>query len=204
MRTRARPPNASERTGHLRRFNRPCGVLSERPHDRVFNTRTDARMPDPEWMTYAQLGERLGVSPEAARQKALRGRWRRQQGNDGRTLVLVEPDACSGPRKPRRRLPVEQVDEHPHGQPDEPRTDARTVDALTAHIETLKGALAKAEAALVERDVDVRRERERVDDLTRELLRVTAEAMAAGAARDNLRVELDAARARPWWKRLVG
>lgn len=161
-------------------------------------------MLEQQWMTYAELGERLGVSPEAARQKALRGRWRRQQGNDGRALVLVEPDALSGPRKPRRRPPVEQVDEHPHDQPDEHRTDARTVDALTAHIETLKAALAKAETALAERDVDVRRERERVDDLTRELLRVTSEAMAAGAARDSLRVELDAVRARPWWKRLTG
>jgi hypothetical protein len=41
------------------------------------------------WLTYGELGERLGISPEAARQKAMRGRWRRQQGNDGKARVLV-------------------------------------------------------------------------------------------------------------------
>jgi hypothetical protein len=69
------------------------------------------------WLKYSDLAEALGITPEAvdleverachaprkrpderlavrpderrtARQKAIRGRWRRQRGNDGKALVL--------------------------------------------------------------------------------------------------------------------
>ena len=46
----------------------------------------------PTWLTYAQAGEHLGLSPEAVRHRARRSGWRTQPGNDGRTLVLI-PDA---------------------------------------------------------------------------------------------------------------
>ena len=36
------------------------------------------------WLKYSDLAEALGITPEAARQKAIRGRWRRQRGNDGK------------------------------------------------------------------------------------------------------------------------
>jgi hypothetical protein len=152
------------------------------------------------WMTYADLAERLGVTAEAARQRAVRGRWRRQTGNDGKTLVLVEPEALTAKKRTPERRPDEQQNEHAFERPD----DARTVDALQAHITTLKDALAKAETAAATRDDDLRRERERIDQLTGELLRLTGEAMAAAAARDDLKAEVDSMRARPWWKRLVG
>jgi hypothetical protein len=35
-----------------------------------------------EWLTYQQAAERLGCSPEAIRQKAIRGRWQKTIGND--------------------------------------------------------------------------------------------------------------------------
>jgi DNA primase len=148
------------------------------------------------WMTYADLAERLGVTAEAARQRAVRGRWRRQTGNDGKTLVLVEPDALAAKKRTPERRPDVQPNEHPD--------DARTVDALQAHIATLKDALGKAEGVAAAREDDLRRERERIDQLTGELLRLTGEAMVAAAARDDMKAEVDAMRARPWWKRLVG
>jgi hypothetical protein len=43
-------------------------------------------------LTYAQAGERLGLSPEAARHRARRAGWRTMPGNDGRTLILVPND----------------------------------------------------------------------------------------------------------------
>ena len=65
-----------------------------------------------EQLTYTQLGERLGISTEAARQKAIRGRWRRIPGNDGKTLVEVDlaavapptglPEASATKRKPSK------------------------------------------------------------------------------------------------------
>jgi predicted ArsR family transcriptional regulator len=56
------------------------------------------------WMTYADLADRLGVSAEAARQRAVRGRWRRQTGNDGKTLVLVEPEILTAKKRSGRPL----------------------------------------------------------------------------------------------------
>jgi hypothetical protein len=73
------------------------------------------------WLSYADIAKALGTSPEAARQKAIRGRWRRQRGNDGRALVLADLEA-----------------EQARTRPDDGRTkrpdDARTVAALDAHI----------------------------------------------------------------------
>ena len=84
------------------------------------------------------IAKALGTSPEAARQKAIRGRWRRQRGNDGRALVLVDLEA-----------------EQARTRPDDARTkrpdDARTVAALDAHIATLLGDIAKADALAEQR-----------------------------------------------------
>jgi hypothetical protein len=50
-----------------------------------------------QWLTYRDPAERLGISVEAAQQKARRGRWTRREGNDGRRLVLVPYEAMGGP-----------------------------------------------------------------------------------------------------------
>ena len=42
-----------------------------------------------EWFTYIELAERLNVSAEAARQKAIRARWPRRTANDGKAQVKV-------------------------------------------------------------------------------------------------------------------
>jgi predicted DNA-binding transcriptional regulator YafY len=69
-----------------------------------------------EWLTSAEAAVRLGVSPETARRLAMRGRWQRMPGNDGRTHVRL-PEAWRTP-------PV--------------RTDDALLHALEAHIESLK------------------------------------------------------------------
>jgi hypothetical protein len=43
-----------------------------------------------EMLTYADLGERLKISPEAARALVKRHRWPRSRSNDGKTLVQVD------------------------------------------------------------------------------------------------------------------
>jgi hypothetical protein len=57
-----------------------------------------------EWLTYEQAAERLHVSPAAVRARAMRGGWRRQPGNDGKSRVLITADvaraAAEQPRKP--------------------------------------------------------------------------------------------------------
>lgn len=48
-----------------------------------------------EWLTYAQAGERLGITAEAVRAKAIPQHWRRVPGNDGKALVQL-PDGLAG------------------------------------------------------------------------------------------------------------
>ena len=67
------------------------------------------------WLTYQQAGERLGISAEAARQRALRGHWPRRRSNDGVAVVQV-PDGVTvrtNARRTAEHTGVEQPDEHP-------------------------------------------------------------------------------------------
>jgi hypothetical protein len=171
-----------------------------------------------EWLTYSELGERLGVSAEAARQKAIRLRLRRQTANDGKAQVLVDVEdvrASSTPRKPK-----DQTD-NDRPTPDEQASDERALAVLDAHIETLKEMVAKAEA-LAERErarADDERgradaERTRSDRLQARLdtvmderaldARRTAEIEQAVADLRAKLAERAALDARPWWKRLAG
>jgi DNA-directed RNA polymerase specialized sigma24 family protein len=52
---------------------------------------------EPEWLSYQEVADRLGITPEAARSRAKRLGWRRQLSNVGRAMVLValEPRPAS-------------------------------------------------------------------------------------------------------------
>jgi DNA primase len=109
-----------------------------------------------EWLTYADLGERLGISSEAARQKAIRYRWRRRQNNRGKTEVLVDMEEV---REHMERYPLRKPKDEPSDPrptPEEQVSDTRMLAALDAHIESLKAMVAKAESI-------ADRERERAD-----------------------------------------
>jgi hypothetical protein len=177
-----------------------------------------------EWLTYAELGERLGVSPEAARQKAIRARWQRRMTNDGKRQILVDVEdvmVATPPRKPR-----EVADDRP--TPEAHPSDAQTIAALDAHIVTLKDMVAKVEslADLERKRADEERlradaeraradaERSRANTLAarvEELLgdRVKAEELQGEVANleqqvRDLRLVVEAAARRSWWRRLAG
>lgn len=122
-------------------------------------------------LTYAELAERLGISADGARMKVKRAKWTKMRGNDGAVRVLVPDHELSAPE------PV---------MPAFPDQAAEQVRTIEAHIATLTEQLAKAESR-----ADA--EREKVADLTAQLLRLTTDMMA-----------LQQAQARPWWKRLAG
>jgi len=69
------------------------------------------------WLTYAEAGDRLGVSPEAVRAKAARKHWRRQIGNDGRARVWLPGD-----ERPAGDLTVTAQAREPGDQPVTPRS----------------------------------------------------------------------------------
>jgi hypothetical protein len=80
------------------------------------------------WLTYAEAGHRLGVSPDAVRTKAVRKRCRKQIGNDGRARVWLPEDE----RTPADR-PVIGRSSRDH------RSIAPAlVTALESHIKTLQ------------------------------------------------------------------
>jgi hypothetical protein len=148
------------------------------------------------WVSYAELAEHLGISPEAARQKSIRARWQRQLGDDGKARVLVDLEEAAAAHRPR---PVER--------PDEQATTTAVIAALEQHVATLKEELAKAQTLAAERDLDAYRERERIADLTTQLLTFAGEAMAARALRRQagvLPADRDPADPRQWWQRLGG
>jgi hypothetical protein len=131
---------------------------------------------DGKWMTYTEAAVRLGVSLEAARRRAIRGKWPRMPGNDGRTRVQV-PDELHHPRTPDVRIQESEV-----------------VHALEAHIATLKTELASEkersdrEVAELKGEVELLKgqlvtERERGD-------RAQGELVVARAAADRATAEL--------------
>jgi hypothetical protein len=110
---------------------------------------------DGKWMTYGEAAVRLGVSPEAARRRAIRGKWARMPGNDGRTRVQV-PDEL-----------------HPPRTPDVRGTELELVSALKSHIDTSKADIERLTAELAgERAAhqdQLAAERTRADGATAEL-----------------------------------
>jgi DNA primase len=172
-----------------------------------------------EWLTYNELAERLGVSSEAARQKAIRHRWPRRTANDGKAQVRVDVEDV------RATLPVRKPKDEPPSNgsptPDDSPSDTRALAALEAHIETLKAMAAKAEGiAELERQradtergrADSERERanrlaSRVDELLTEASKATERDRQAADLEEQvkqLRGMVEAAARRPWWKRLAG
>jgi hypothetical protein len=140
------------------------------------------------WLTYRELAQGLDISTEAARQKAIRGRWQRQRGNDGKARILVDLEAEKVAHTPRRR---------PNEHPDE----RRTFEALEAHIATLKQAVVKAEAVGEQYRHEAEMAGKRVDHLVAELVEMSMRMAEQTAVADRVRAEFDAYRARPWWRR---
>ena len=84
-----------------------------------------------EWYTYKDLSERLGISSEAVRQKAIRYRWPRRMTNTGKAEIRVDLVEVrdlmevNPPRKPREAV--------------EPRSDARPTPATPVLYRTRVG-----------------------------------------------------------------
>src|SRR4051794_1580438 len=140
-------------------------------------------------LTYAELGERLGITPDGARLRAKRmerqGRWRVSPGNDGRSRVWLPADDL--PEHPPERTP-----DHPDGWPNITELTAEIAE-LRAHVADLTeaNAAARLEAAVArgERDAAIATATAKVDAAER----VVAE----------LRAMLADAR-RPFWRRWWG
>jgi hypothetical protein len=129
-----------------------------------------------EMLTYAALGDRLKISPEAARSLAKRLRLPRSLLHDGKAVVSVDlAEIRHTPRPPGTR-------------------HAGNITLLTSKIEALQAEITRLEARAADHRADFERERERADRLMVELLQATAETMAAKEATARLEGELAALR----------
>jgi hypothetical protein len=145
-------------------------------------------------LTYSELGDRLGASPEAARSLARRLRLPRTPGNDGKVRIIVDLAEIQYTPLTARS----------------PRTQTADIDALSAQIERLQSELAALEvdkncleARVAGHRADFERERDRCDTLLVETLALTKVAMSAREKAARLEGEISARRRRHWWGRLV-
>jgi hypothetical protein len=136
-------------------------------------------------LTYGRITDRLSFS-SAFEELVNLFRLPRLRGNDGNGLTSV--DLAESPTATARSSEDHQS----------------VVATLTARIETLEADFAKVEAAAAIHRADFERERERSERLMAEVLKSTAELMAAREAAARIAGELAALQARPWWRRLAG
>ncbi|NOJ43149.1 hypothetical protein [Bradyrhizobium australiense] len=140
-----------------------------------------------EMLTYADLGERLKISPEAARALVKRHRWPRSRSNDGKTLVQVDLSEFS--HSPISRQPQTQGGH-------------QVVTALKQKIETLQTELAEMKVIASGHRADFERECERTNKLLAELLKVSTESVGARERAALLEGKLSML-TQPWRRRLV-
>jgi chromosome segregation ATPase len=147
-----------------------------------------------ESLTYGELGDRLGTSPEAARSLARRLRLPRKPGNDGKVRIIVD---------------LAEIQYTPLAARS-PRTQTTDINALNAQIERMQTELATLEvekncleASMAGARADFERERDRCDTLMAETLALTKVAMSAREKAARLEGEMSARRRRRWWGRLI-
>jgi hypothetical protein len=140
-----------------------------------------------EMLSYAELGERLKVSPEAARALVKRHRLPRSRSNDGKTLVQVDLTEINHSPVPRAR-------QAPDGH--------QVVAALKEKIETLQADLIEMETIANGHRADFERECERTNKLLAELLKSSIETVAAREKASLLEGKLSLF-TQPWRRRLA-
>src|SRR5512141_2052098 len=140
-----------------------------------------------EMLTYAELGERLTISPEAARALVKRHRWPRSRSNDGKTLVQVD---------------LTEFSHSPISRPPQAQAGHQLVTALKQKIEALQAELLEAKAIASGHRADFERECERTNKLLAELLKATSEGMGARERAALLEGKLSML-TQPWRRRLI-
>jgi len=140
-----------------------------------------------EMLTYAELGERLKISSEAARALVKRHRLPRSRSNDGKTLVQV--DLLELNHSPLPRAPQATAGHH-------------AVTALKQRIEALEAELIEMEAMAGGHRADFEREYHRSNALLAELLKAGATTAAAQSRAAHLEGKLSIL-GQPWWRRLL-
>src|SRR5215218_4136753 len=102
------------------------------------------------WMSYDELAAAIGINRESARQLAIRKRWGRRKGNDGKARVGV-PEEVLRP-DPRPATGPETGPSPSESTSVAPSDDRSPIRVLTRHIERLEQELVTAKEKAAERD----------------------------------------------------
>jgi hypothetical protein len=158
-----------------------------------------------DWLTYSQAAERLNLTVEAVRLRALRGRWQKTIGND---------------KRPRIRLPEtwsNDVQTTVERRERKPRNDGQTaveravtsalVTVLEAHNASLKTENERIAAALETLKAELGTRNSELAAANVRAKEESAKTAQAIAAFEQLAQRLEAMAAqhaiKPWWQRLL-
>jgi hypothetical protein len=140
-----------------------------------------------EMLSYVELGERLKISPEAARALVKRHRLPRSRSNTGKTLVQVDLTEIS-------HSPVPRTTPTPAGH--------QWVTALKDHIATLQADLLEMKTIAGGHRADFERETDRSNRLMAELFKASNETTAAREKAAYFAGKLSTAK-KHWWRKLA-
>jgi hypothetical protein len=146
-----------------------------------------AKIMPVEMLTYAEFGDRLKISPEAARALVKRHRLPRSRSNDGKTLVQVD---------------LSEINHSPITRPPQSQAGHPVVTALKEHIATLQADLAEMRAVAGGHRADFERECDRTNKLLAELLKANTDVTMAREKAAHLEGKLSTM-GRPWWKAIT-
>jgi DNA repair exonuclease SbcCD ATPase subunit len=107
---------------------------------------------DVRWMTYDEMAEALGITPDSARRLVARRKWPRRAGNDGRARIGVPAERI--PDSPPDTLPDVNQDDSQDDPPDSRDDITPVLKVLTQHIERIEKEL---ESVKSERDAEMAR-----------------------------------------------
>lgn len=95
-----------------------------------------------DWLTYVELADKFGSTPEAMRQRTLRSQWRRQTNNEGKTIVLLPSDISIRTRK--RKVQANSHTDQTVKQSSSGKDLERIILSLESHVLTLQRELSLA------------------------------------------------------------
>lgn len=130
-----------------------------------------------EWLTFPQLADKFEITPEAARQRAIRGNWKRQINNEGHVIVWLPDEFYVRPRKKNKPKNVSSESSTPKQSQsfqNKEKDLERIISVLESHIGTLEKELAFARESLVEERKIALESLTAVKNLTAELANLRA------------------------------
>jgi hypothetical protein len=155
---------------------------------------------DGEWRTYAQVAEQLHTTVEGARQRAIRGRWRKTIGND-KLVRVMPPDGWTDAVRTPKAKTVRTPDEHAQ--------NTVLISALHDHLTTMREQLSDAQARVTESQSRIGeltaalegRDAQHLALIAEERSRTSAAIQAFADLAARLDMLANQQRPKPWWRR---